>query len=126
MVPFVDAHIHLWDLKRLRYDWLTPPFSDEGVNGSTEAIARTYLPEDYNEDARGFDVRGAVHVEAGAHPEDAIAETQWLQGLSEQTGLPTAIVAYAALNVPDVERVLEAHCAFPAVRGVRHILNWHP
>ena len=23
--PIVDAHMHLWDLDKIRYPWLTPP-----------------------------------------------------------------------------------------------------
>jgi len=25
-LPFIDAHVHLWDLPRIRYAWLSPPF----------------------------------------------------------------------------------------------------
>ena len=121
---FVDAHIHLWKLDGLRYPWLTPPFADDGPNGSVEAIARDYLPADYLKDASGYNVVKAVHIDAGAHPDDAVAETRWLQSLSD-TGLPTAIVAFATLNAPDVESLLAAHIESPAVRGIRHILNWH-
>ncbi len=124
-LPFIDAHIHLWDLDHLRYGWLSAPFDDTGVNGSTEAIASTYLPSHYQADATGFNVRGTVHIDAGAHPDDALAETQWLQKLHEQTGLPTAIVAFARLNDPKVEALLETHTQHSAVRGIRHILNWH-
>ena len=47
-LPFVDAHIHLWDLAGpIRYPWLSPPFSDEGPNGSVEPIATSYLPGAY-------------------------------------------------------------------------------
>jgi predicted TIM-barrel fold metal-dependent hydrolase len=125
-LPFVDAHIHLWDLEKLRYDWLSAPFDDSGVNGSTEAIAKTYLPSDYLADAIGFDVRGTVHVDAGARADQALSETQWLQGLSDTEGLPTALVAFAGLNDPNVEALLEAHSHHKSVRGIRHILNWHP
>lgn len=125
-LPIIDAHIHLWDLDHLRYDWLSPPFSDDGVNGSTEAIAQTYLPAHYRTDATGFDIRGAVHIDAGARAEDALKETAWLQNLSDTTGLPSAIVAFAALNDPNLDAVLEAHCQCKAVRGIRHIINWHP
>ncbi|MDC7692715.1 amidohydrolase family protein [Asticcacaulis sp. DXS10W] len=124
-LPFIDAHIHLWDLDHLRYAWLSAPFDDTGVNGSTQAIASTYLPSHYRVDAAGFDVRGTVHIDAGAHPDDALAETEWLQKLHEQTGLPTAIVAFAGLNDVKVEALLYAHSQHSAVRGIRHILNWH-
>ena len=121
---FVDAHIHLWKLDGLRYPWLTPPFADDGPNGSVEAIARDYLPADYLKDASGYNVVKAVHIDAGAHPDDAVAETRWLQSLAD-SGLPTAIVAFAALNAPDVEVLLSSHVESPAVRGIRHIVNWH-
>lgn len=125
MIPFVDAHIHLWDLGRLRYPWLTPPFADDGPNGSVEAIARTYLPADYRAEMARWNVVGAVHVDAGAHPGDTLAETEWLEGVAEAGGLPTAIVAFAALDDPNLDATLAAHARHPRVRGIRHIVNWH-
>lgn len=125
-LPFVDAHVHLWDLDRIAYPWLTPPFADDGPNGSVEAIARTYLLDDYLADAEGWDVRGIVHVDAGAAPEAALAETEWLQAMADAHGMPNAIIAFAALDDPQVDTLLAAHAAHPAVRGIRHIVNWHP
>lgn len=125
-LPFVDAHVHLWDLDRISYPWLTPPFSEDGPNGSVEPIARTYLLDDYLADADGWDVRGIVHVDAGAVPQAALAETQWLQAMADTRGLPNAIIAFAALDDPHVDTLLAAHAAHPAVRGIRHIVNWHP
>lgn len=125
MIPFVDAHIHFWDLGRLRYPWLTPPFADDGPNGSVEAIARTYLSTDYRAEMARWNVVGAVHVDAGAHPGDALAETEWLEGLADGYGLPGAIVAFAALDGPDLDATLTAHARHPRVRGIRHIVNWH-
>jgi predicted TIM-barrel fold metal-dependent hydrolase len=124
-LPFVDAHVHLWDLAHLRYAWLSPPFSDSGPNGSVEPIARTYLLDDYLADAAGWDVRGIVHIDAGAHADDALAETDWLQGIADECGMPNAIVAFAALDDPDVEALLAAHAQRANVRGIRHIVNWH-
>lgn len=124
---FVDAHVHLWKLDHLSYPWLTPPFSDDGPNGSVEPIARDYLPEDYAKDAAGYNVAKIVHIDAGAAPTDAINETRWLQGLADTgRGYPQAIVAFAALNDPDVEHLLAQHVLSPNVRGIRHIINWHP
>lgn len=38
-LPFVDAHVHLWDLSHIHYPWLAPPFPDDTPNGSVEPIA---------------------------------------------------------------------------------------
>lgn len=125
MIPFVDAHIHLWDLAHIRYDWLSPPFGDDGPNGSVEAIARDYGVADYRADLARWNVVGAVHVDAGAAAESAVAETEWLDGLAEAEGLPTGFVAFAALNDPDVDALLASQAAHSRVKGIRHIVNWH-
>ena len=124
-IPFVDAHVHLWDLGRISYPWLTPPFSDDGPNGSVEAIASTYLLDDYLADAAGWNVAGLVHVDAGAAASAALDETRWLQAIADERTMPNGIVAFAALDDPDVERLLAAHAEHRNVRGIRHIVNWH-
>jgi predicted TIM-barrel fold metal-dependent hydrolase len=121
-VPFVDAHVHLWDLARLRYGWLMPPFADDGPNGDVTAIAATYLPADYAREAAAWRPVGYVHVEAGADPTQSLDETAWLESLPVG---PTGIVAYAALDDPQLERLLATQVAMGRVRGVRHIVNWH-
>lgn len=124
-LPFVDAHIHLWDLKHIRYDWLSAPFSDEGPNGSVEAIAQDYGVAEYRADLARWNVVGAVHIDAGAAADSALQETEWLEKLGETEGLPTGIVAFAALHDPLVDALLAAQAAQPRVRGIRHIVNWH-
>jgi predicted TIM-barrel fold metal-dependent hydrolase len=121
--PFVDAHMHLWDLARDRYAWLSAPFSDSGPNGNVASIAETYLVEDYRAEAARWNVVGAVHVEAGAA--NSLAETDWLQHVAEGAGLPSGLVAFAALDDPNLESLLRAHAAHSKVRGIRHIVNWH-
>lgn len=123
-LPFIDAHVHLWDLSRLRYPWLTPPF-EEGPAGSVAAIAHDYQLDDYQREARDWDVRGLVHVDAGADPAQALDETRWLQELADTRGLPSAIIAFADLADPDVDALLAAHAAHRSVRGIRQIVNWH-
>lgn len=124
-VPFVDAHVHFWDLAQIQYPWLTPPFATDGPNGSVAAIARDYLPADYRVDLEGWELAGAVHVDAGAVQAMALAETEWLEGQADATGLPTAIVAFAPLDDPDVDALLARQAAHPRVRGIRQIVNWH-
>lgn len=123
--PFVDPHVHLWNLSHIRYPWLMPPFGDDGPNGSVEPIASDYGLDDYLADAGDWDVRGIVHIDAGAHPDDALRETEWLQAMADRSGMPNGIVAFAALESPTLEGLLGAHVAHPNVRGIRHIVNWH-
>ncbi|MBB4085093.1 amidohydrolase family protein [Sphingomonas carotinifaciens] len=125
-VPFLDAHIHLWDLSRLRYPWLTPPFAEDGPNGSVAAIAQDFGAADYRAALARWQVVGAVHVDAGADPGDALAETAWLEEVAGASGLPDAIVAFAALDDPAIDGHLAAQARHPRVRGIRHIVNWHP
>jgi len=122
----VDAHMHLWDLNNLRYPWLMPPFSDSGPNGSVAAIAKNYELSDYFRDAEHFSIEKIVHIEAGAHPDDALNETKWLQSIADTKQVALAIVAHAQLNSGNVEALLDAHSQYKNVRGIRHILNWHP
>ncbi|MBO9622655.1 MAG: amidohydrolase family protein [Sphingomonas sp.] len=124
-LPFIDAHVHLWDLARIRYAWLTPPFSDDGPNGSVEPIASTYLLDDYRRESAGWNVVGMVHVDAGADAAQALDETDWLQDMADREGMPTGIVAFAALDDPNVDALLYDHVRRRNVRGIRHIVNWH-
>jgi len=124
MIPFVDAHVHLWDLSHIRYPWLTPPFRP-GPAGVTEPIAVDYGLDAYLADAAKWNVKGIVHVDAGADPRDALKETEWLQGMAGARGMPQAIVAFAALNGPGLDSLLAAHVKYRNVRGIRHIAGWH-
>jgi|SRR5438105_4351369 len=127
-LPIVDPHMHLWDLEKLPYPWLTAPRAI-GITGDVSPIAKTYLLDDYLRDvaAEGGSWRVAkvVHVEAGADPAAALAETRWLQSIADARQFPQAIVAHAELNSPNAEALLAQHAANRNVCGVRQILNWH-
>lgn len=123
--PFIDAHAHLWDLDRLTYSWLQPPFGDNGPNGNVAPIAKTHLVADYRREASNWSPVGMVHVEAGAAPEQALDETEWLEDAAAASGFSVGIVAHAALDAPELEAQLLAQSRHPRVRGIRHIVNWH-
>lgn len=121
----VDAHHHLWDLGRgYRYPWLQDASSGEGLLGDLGPIVRDYLPLDYRADTAAYDVVASVHVEAV--PVNAVEETEWLQSVAVPAGLAQAIVARVALQNDDAEAEVARHAAFTRVRGIRHIVNWHP
>ena len=119
-LPIVDAHHHIWDLTLKAHPWLvTPPFRPARYGNSTP-IRRNYLPADYRQDIRRFNVVKTVYVEAEWNPADPIGETRWVHEMAARHGLPNAMVAQAWLDRADAAEVLAQQAAFPLVRSVRH------
>ena len=119
-LPMVDAHAHCWDLEGHYYPWLCDPEPARFRYGDTSALRRSYLPDDYRRDSKGFRVVRLVHVEAEHDPEDPVGETRWLAGMAARAGLPSACVCQARLDRAEVDEVLAAQAAVPLVRGIRH------
>ena len=121
-LEFVDAHVHFYDMQHpeLFYGhWQSdadPPVIGKQMQKLGE---RNFLAEDFIEIKRASNVTKAVHVQAAIGSEDPVKETEWLEEAAERTGFPHAIVAHADLRAPDVEALLERHCEFPRMRGVR-------
>jgi predicted TIM-barrel fold metal-dependent hydrolase len=120
----VDTHQHFQELITASYPWLDPQ-RPEPLEGDLSQIRRNYLAADYRRDMAGLGVVKTVHVQNGRNPHDPLDETRWLSSLAEREDMPDAIVAFADLSDPAVGRLLSAHAAFPRVRGIRQILNWH-
>lgn len=121
-----DSHHHLWDLGQNRYPWLQGDPEDPGDPSGVGMLQRDYLVEDLLADTEGLPLAASVHVEAAHDPAEPVRETAWLQSLTDKTGFPTAIVAAAVLEAPDAADVLAAHREYPAVRGIRQMLDRNP
>lgn len=120
-IPLIDPHHHLWDLSLYHYPWLEArPHPDP-----LASIRRTYLLDDFLADTRNQHLVKSVHVQAEIVPDQAAAETAWLQAIADEHGFPHGIVAFAPLHDPQVAALLEAHAAHRNVRGIRQLLNWH-
>lgn len=124
--PIVDAHHHLWNLDENYYPWLTDRITKR-VCGEYAAIRRNYLVDDFLHDAETLPLIKSVHIQAEHDPSDPVRETRWLQAIADDDGrsrgFPHAIVAFADFSRDDVADVLDAHCAFPNVRGIRQMLH---
>lgn len=120
-LPLVDAHQHFWDLSRgHRYPWLQDAEPIPFRYGDYAAIRRSYLPGDFRRDTARHRIIGTVHIEAEWDRADPEAETVWLEGIAAEHGLPSALVAHAALDRDDAADLLARQAAHPLVRGIRH------
>ncbi|MDJ0918174.1 MAG: amidohydrolase family protein [Woeseiaceae bacterium] len=122
MRHIVDAHHHLWDLNACRYPWLMA----KGVKrffGDPTPIQKSYLVEDLRRDAQDYVIDASVHIQVGVAEGDELRETEWLESTAESTGLPSAIVAYCALEQPDAPGQIDAQSKHPRVRGLRQIVG---
>jgi predicted TIM-barrel fold metal-dependent hydrolase len=119
-LPIIDAHQHFWDLHHNYLPWLRdhPPIAFR--YGDYASLKRNYLPDQYYRDADGLNLAGTVYVETEWDRRDPIGETGWVHAINRESGLPNAVVAYAALHHDDASDVLARQAAFPLVRGIRH------
>ncbi len=121
-LEFVDSHVHFYDMQHpeLFYGHWQPDVDPPLIGKQMRKLGeRNFLAEDFIETTRASNVTKAVHVQAAIGSKDPVKETEWLDAAAERTGFPHAIVAYADLRDPNVESVLERHCEFPRMRGIR-------
>jgi len=118
-IPIVDAHHHLWDLKAGRYPSKQDQYDENFFLGDYRKICRDYLPTDYADDLVGFDIIGSVHIQAGRAQHEQVAETEWLETMHAEYGLPSTVVGHVTFIQPDCAEVLEGHARSPLMRGIR-------
>lgn len=120
-IPFVDSHMHFWDLSLgvPEYAWLQPGVPHPALGDIEGLKVRRYATEEYIADTRFNNVIKSVHTQV-ASSSDPVEETRWLQSLADQSGFPHGIVAYCDLGADDAESTIERHMEFANVRGIRH------
>ncbi len=118
-LPIVDSHHHLWDLSAGRYPAWQDQYDNDFFLGDYRKICRDYLPADYVRDVTGFKVVGSVHIQAGRAPDEQVAETEWLEAVHRQHGLPCVMVGHVTFIQPDCAEVLAGHARSPLMRGIR-------
>jgi predicted TIM-barrel fold metal-dependent hydrolase len=126
-LPKVDAHHHIWDLDRNYYPWLQDGPPVQRVYGDSAPLRRNYLLSDYLRDAADQNIVKSVYLQCGYDPSDPVGETRYAQEVADSNdrGFPHAIVAHADLEARDAGKVLEGHCRYRNMRGVRTLLSWH-
>jgi predicted TIM-barrel fold metal-dependent hydrolase len=120
-LPFVDTHVHYWDLKdpSLKYAWLERDWVHPVLGDIDGLKVLKYMAEQFIAETRFQNVSKCVHVQAAIGIADPVEETRWLQEQADRTGFPHGIVAHCDLASADAAETLERHMASPNMRGVR-------
>jgi L-fuconolactonase len=113
----VDAHHHLWDPQVVDYELL-------GADGPLAPLAAAHDSTAFDGVAREHGISMAIAVEATSAGADAGAETTWLLDQVARSEVTRAVVAWAPLDDPRVDRYLDrlldrSMTAGVAVVGVR-------
>ena len=107
----IDAHQHVWDLTRARYDWLGPAMGP---------INRTITQAEALPRLRSCGVNGVVLVQSADNRED----TDYMLATAERYSEVVAVVGYVPLEDPAAAADQLAELArLPLVVGIRNLIH---
>lgn len=110
----IDAHQHVWDLSRARYDWLGPAHGP---------IFRTVTEDELLPELRRCGVDGVVLVQAADNAED----TALMLATAAEHPEVVAVVGHVPLEDPAATaEQLEVLAADPLVVGIRNLIHDRP
>lgn len=109
--PIIDAHQHIWEPARARYDWLGPEF---------KPIDRAMSFDDVRDDLAACGVTHTVQVQSADNAEDTDLMVESAHVNPEVVG----IVGYAPLERPDaVAETIAGWQSSPLMVGVRTLIH---
>ena len=115
LIPAIDTHQHLWDLKKLQLPWLT---------GAPQVLKQNYGLTEYAAATAGLNVVQAVYMEVDVRPEDHVLEAETLISICRSGTAPT--VAAVISGRPGLETFgdyIRKLAQAPEIRGVRQVLH---
>lgn len=121
MQKVIDAHHHIWRMADL--PWLLE--GKPRIFGDYTALKRDYSIEEFKADVAPCNVVKSVYVQANWPHDRAVEEARWVHETGEKHGMPNGIVAFADLEDPEIERLLDRYAKIPSMRGIRQHLHWH-
>jgi predicted TIM-barrel fold metal-dependent hydrolase len=121
--PIVDAHMHLYDGRAVRYGIFEQGNATfEALVGDYAALPRSYGLDQYLQTTQSREVTGLVWHEFIA--EDRSAEIAWAERLAASAPMPVALVGLVDFADPDLPRRLDAYGNVPGLSAVRQHLAW--
>jgi L-fuconolactonase len=114
-VVVIDAHLHLWDIRRLNYAWLQRP--------ENSAINRVFGFEDFRSRAAATPVEQAVLVQA----DDTAGDTEAMFEVAAAHPEIAGVVAWVPLDRPaEAAEQLDRLAARPGFAGIRNLIHDQP
>lgn len=108
---WIDAHLHVWDLDRSDYEWVTPALGD---------LYATFTPEQAREELDACSVDEAILVQA----EDSERDTELMLEAAHHHRWIVGVVGWVRLDEPAIAtEQLDRWQQHPAFCGVRHLLH---
>jgi predicted TIM-barrel fold metal-dependent hydrolase len=114
MLPIVDTHQHLWDLKQFKLPWVK----------SGSPLARNFVMSDYLEATRGLNVVKSVYMEVDVDPAQQEAEAEFVSDICKRGKTP--MVAAVISGRPGSDGFKDYIAKFKDnrfIKGVRQVLH---
>ena len=113
MIPIIDTHQHLWDLKKFKLSWL----KEGDPLGSRYAIK-------YAEATKGLNVVKAVYMEVDVVPEQQQAEVDYLIELCKAAKTPTVAAVVSGRPASEgFEKYVRQFKSSPYIKGIRQVIH---
>ena len=109
----IDAHQHFWTYSAAEYPWIGPDM---------QTLARDRMPADLEPLLRRVGMDATIAVQA----RQSLEETKALLDIAAKYPFVRGVVGWVDLCSPSVEEQLERFARFPALRGVRHVVQDEP
>ncbi len=116
LVPIVDTHEHLWDLKLFELPWLK---GDE-----VQPINRSYLTEDYQAAVKGLNVVKSVYMEVNVAPKHQVKEAEYVLDICKRGDTPmVAAVIGGSPQEKSFGEYIRKFSGNKHLKGVRTVLH---
>jgi L-fuconolactonase len=113
--PLVDTHLHIWDLKRLRYPWLV----------NVPMLNRDHLIDDYRRACGPVQVAKMVFLQCEADFAQFQEEADWVTEVARIDPRIRGIVPWAPLEKGDgAEAALARLASNSLIKGIRRIIQF--
>ena len=109
----IDTHQHFWRYSPEQYDW---------IGDTMSSIRRDFLPNDLEAEIELARIDGVISVQA----RQSLEETWDLLKFADENSFVRAVVGWAPLVSPDLNRMLDTFASHPKLRAVRHVLQDEP